>query len=77
MQCKTNYKWLDRLIENNLLPNKVDNVSITGMHRDYFVGKFGKLIKILAVVPAILAKLVIILRVGLMNMSKTITSIYF
>ena len=40
-------------------------------------GIFGRLIKMLAVVLAILAKLVVILRLGLRNISQRITILIF
>ena len=59
---------------------KFDNVSATGMKVNTEIilcGRFGRLIKMLAVVVAILAKLVVILKLGLGNLSKRMTSLIF
>ena len=59
---------------------KFDNVSTTGMKANTEIilsGRFGRLIKMLAVVLAILAKLVVILKLGLGNISKRMTSLIF
>ena len=59
---------------------KFDNVSTTGMKANTEIilsGRFGRLIKMLAVVLAILAKLVVILKLGLRSISKRITSLIF
>ena len=59
---------------------KFDNVSATGMKVNTEIilsGRFGRLTKMLAVVVAILAKLVVILKLGLGNLSKRMTSLIF
>ena len=59
---------------------KFDNVSAAGMKVNTEIilsGRFGRLTKMLAVVVAILAKLVVILKLGLGNLSKRMTSLIF